>query len=190
MGGAWSGCEGAGLWAEPRKGLAAWEASAMGICLVGGAQIRARRVGGALGLVGGTVAEQGPAHPGWAGPGRGLGLEGGAPWGARCRRSTPRLALTPTPQASPATGPSTCMSAGTTLHPTPLPVHPAPGTCPGTAMVRCPLDPRPSRRKQFLTLVPDATAPQLTYTPSPAPPCPAACLLPPAQPWLGPASVT
>ncbi|XP_036861395.1 gastric inhibitory polypeptide receptor isoform X4 [Manis javanica] len=31
-------------------------------------------------------------------------------------------------------GPSICTSAGTTLHPTPLPVRPVPGTCPGTAV--------------------------------------------------------
>ncbi|XP_036088397.1 gastric inhibitory polypeptide receptor isoform X8 [Rousettus aegyptiacus] len=37
-------------------------------------------------------------------------------------------------QASPVTGPSICTSAGTTLHPTPLPVRPAPGICPGTSM--------------------------------------------------------
>ncbi|KAF6288115.1 gastric inhibitory polypeptide receptor [Rhinolophus ferrumequinum] len=45
----------------------------------------------------------------------------------RWRRRSPQ-------RASPATGPSTCTSAGTTLHLTPLPVRLAPGTCPGIAM--------------------------------------------------------
>ena len=65
------------------------------------------------------------------------------------------------PQASPVTGPSICTSAGTTLHPTPLPVHPALGICPGTATVSCRVDPRPTSdaKISLLTLVPLPAAP-------------------------------
>ena len=70
------------------------------------------------------------------------------------------------PQASPVTGPSICTSAGTTLHPTPLPVLPALGICPGTVTVSCRVDPRPTSdtKISLLTLVPDATPPQLPWS--------------------------
>lgn len=49
--------KGAGFGVESRKGLADWEAFVSGTCLVGGTQSKARKMGGASGLVGGAQKE-------------------------------------------------------------------------------------------------------------------------------------
>lgn len=104
-----------------------------------GTQSRAGRVGGALGSGGRSCGDVGLDHLRWADLGQGLRVQGGDALGTGCSRSTGRLPLRPL-QASPVMGPLICTSAGTMLHPIPLPVCPAPGTCPGTVTVRCPLE--------------------------------------------------
>ena len=88
---------GAGFGVESRKGLTDWEASVAGTRLVGGAQSKARKMGGASGLVGGATKEQGRDHSRWAGLGRGLCVRGRDSLGSSYSRSVRTLAPTPTP---------------------------------------------------------------------------------------------
>lgn len=147
---------------ESKKGLADWEASAAGPCLVGGAQNKARKMGGASGPGGRSYEGAGTRPLWWARLGGACECRAEMPWG-RVTAGLSELRPPRPPQASPVTGPSICTSAGTTLHPTPLPVRPALGICPGTATVSCREDPRPTSdaKTSLLTLVPDGTPPQL-----------------------------
>ena len=119
-------------------------------------------MGGASGPGGRSYEGAGTRPLWWARLGGACECRAEMPW-ARVTAGLSELRPPRPPQASPVTGPSICTSAGTTLHPTPLPVRPALGICPGTATVSCREDPRPTSdaKTSLLTLVPDGTPPQL-----------------------------
>lgn len=76
MGGTKSGtAKGAEFGVEPRKGFPEWKASAVRTCLVGGAQSRAGKMGGALGS-GGRSFDRAETRPLQVGTAR-AGLVGG-----------------------------------------------------------------------------------------------------------------
>lgn len=152
------------------------------------ARSRAKRVGGAWGLVGRSHGEAGKGRSRWAGLGRGARARV-----CVCKEKPPAggavgpLDVWPPrpPQASPVMGPSICTSAGTTLRPTPLSVRHAPGTCPGTGTVRCSLHRGPFLTQTAPNLCPRHRFPEAHLHPISCSPLSSWVSPPSVQPWLG-----